>query len=179
MRAKRAKTSKYIAVKESPIHSNGVFARSFIRKGTRIIEYVGEKITKRESDRRAQELYARHRKDRSCGAVYIFRLNRWHDVDGDVPYNTARLINHSCDPNCETDIIRDRIWIIATRDIKKGEEITYNYGYDLEEYEDHPCNCRTERCVGYIAEEDLWPKLKKLLANRRQKKSWKQKSKNN
>ena len=70
------------------------------------------------------------------------------DIDGNVKYNTARFINHSCDPNCETDVIRGHIWVIALRDIKKGEELAYNYNYEYEDYEDHKCRCGSNRCVG-------------------------------
>jgi len=99
-------TSPYITVKKSSIHSVGVFSRKNISKGTRIIEYVGDMITKKESDRRADIPLQKNEKDSEHGAVYIFQLNKRYDIDGYVPYNTARLINHSCNPNCETDIIR-------------------------------------------------------------------------
>jgi len=161
-------TSPYIEVKRSRIHGTGVYAKKDIPKGTKIIEYVGEKITKKESERRAELHLERHKKNKEeAGAVYIFELNKKYDIDGDVPWNTAKWINHSCDPNAETMIINGHIWIIATRDIKKGEEITYNYGYDLENYEDHPCHCGAKNCVGYIVGEEHWPKLKKLLKKKR------------
>ncbi len=156
-------TSPYIVVRNSVIHGRGVFAKCDIPKGTRIIEYVGERVTKAESDRRGKALLENHKKNTNIGAVYLFELNKRHDIDGNVPYNTARFINHSCDPSAETDIIRGKIWIIAIRDIKKGEEIFYNYGYGIDDYEDHPCQCRTNRCVGYIVSEDYWPKLRKKL----------------
>ena len=156
----RRTTSPHIKIKESRIHSIGIFAKKDIPKGTRIIEYVGEKIGKTESDRRANTPLEKNKKDSDYGAVYIFNLNKRHDIDGNVPYNTARFINHSCDSNCETEIIRGRIWIIALRDIKKGEELAYNYNYDLEDYEDHECRCGSNRCVGYILDEDLWLQLR-------------------
>jgi len=165
--------SPYIVVRRSRIHGRGVFAKKFISEGTRVIEYVGDKITKTESDERAQKVLDRHERDSEKGAVYIFTLNNRHDIDGDVYWNTAKYINHSCDPNCETDIIRGRIWIIALRDIEAGEEITYNYGYDYESYEDHPCYCGTSRCMGYILGEDFWPSLKRkrtMERNRRRRK---------
>ncbi|MCR4338048.1 MAG: SET domain-containing protein-lysine N-methyltransferase [Candidatus Omnitrophica bacterium] len=154
-------TSSYITVRTSTIHGRGVFAKQAIPKDTRIIEYNGEKITKAESERRADIPLKRHQKNKNYGAVYIFELNKRHDIDGNVPYNTARYINHSCTPNAEVDIIRGKIWIIALRDIAKGEEIFYNYGYNYDAYEDHRCFCETERCVGYILAEEHWPKLKK------------------
>lgn len=157
-------TSPYIAVRKSKIHGTGVFARKDIPAGTRIIEYVGDRITKRESDRRYQIAWDRAQNGNGNeGIVYIFTLNKRHDVDGSVSWNTAKYINHSCDPNCETDIIRGHIWIIAIRDIMRGEEISYNYGYDFDSYEDHPCHCGAENCVGYILAEEHWPKLRRKL----------------
>jgi len=154
-------TSPYIRVRRSKIHGSGVFAKIDIPQGTEIIEYVGEKVTKAESDRRADIPLEKNKKNSDFGAVYIFILNKRHDIDGNVSYNTARFINHSCDPNCEAVICRGHIWIMALRDIKKGEELTYNYGYDFDDYQDHKCLCRTARCVGYILDEEHWPKLKK------------------
>lgn len=152
-----------ITLKKSHIHGTGIYAGVNIPKGTRIIEYVGEKVTKKESDRRAQTPLNNNANNKEMGAVYLFELNKRYDLDGYVEYNTARFINHSCDPNCESEIIRGHIWIISIKDIKKGEEITYNYNYSWEDYEDHPCQCGTERCVGYILNEDAWPKLKQKL----------------
>jgi SET domain-containing protein len=154
-------TSQFIIVKSSLIHGRGVFAKKDIPKGTKIVEYVGKKITKKQAEELVAISIARHKKIRSVGAVYIFELNKKFDIDGDVPYNAARHINHSCDPNCEVDIICGKIWIIALKDIAQGEEIFYNYGYDYEGFEDHPCHCGTNRCVGYIMAEEHWPKLKK------------------
>ena len=162
-------TSPYIVVKNSSIHNKGVFAKKDIPKGTRIIEYVGEKITKAESDRRADKVLEASKKDTTKGAVYIFELNKRYDIDGNVSWNTAGLINHSCDPNCEAEGARGHIWITAIRDIKKGEELSYNYGYDIEDFGDHPCKCGSKKCVGYILAEDQWPKLKRILAKRKKK----------
>ncbi|MDP2815208.1 MAG: SET domain-containing protein-lysine N-methyltransferase [Rectinemataceae bacterium] len=163
-------TSPYIIVRSSRIHHKGVFARMDIPKKTKIIEYVGEKISKKESERRADEVIERAKADKNHGAVYIFDLNRRRDIDGNVPYNTAKYINHSCHPNCEIHDLYGHIWIVALRDIRKGEEISYDYGYDYESYEDHPCLCGTEVCVGYIV-------AKKHRARIRRKKY--QKSRNN
>jgi uncharacterized protein len=151
-------------LKKSPIHSTGVFAAQDIAEGTRIIEYVGEKITMKEAGRRFDASQEIHNSDQSSGAVYIFELNQRYSIDGNVPYNTARHINHSCDPNAKTDVIRGKIWIIAIRDIKAGEEITYNYGYDFsDDYKTQPCRCGSERCVGFILHEDLWPQLREAI----------------
>jgi SET domain-containing protein len=160
------KTNTYIVKKKSKIHGIGIYAKKFIPKGTRIIEYFGEKITKAESNRRGPLLVKYAKEHHELGAVYLFELNKRYDIDGHVPYNTAKYINHSCEPNCEVDIIRGHIWTIALRDIVKSEELFYNYGYDdFEGFKDHPCRCGSSRCVGYIMAEEHWPKLEKLLVD--------------
>ncbi|MFP4472389.1 MAG: TrmH family RNA methyltransferase [Candidatus Omnitrophota bacterium] len=156
----RKTTSPYISVRQSVIHGAGVFAKKAIPAGTRIIEYVGEKITKAESDRRADIPLNLSRQDNTKGAVYIFTLNKRYDIDGNVSYNTARFINHSCAPNAEAQLVHGHIWIVALTDIKKGQEITYNYNYDFDNHEDHPCRCGSPNCVGYILAEEHWPKLR-------------------
>jgi len=154
-------TSPYIGVRKSGIHNKGVFAKKFIPKGTRIIEYIGDKVTKKESDKRADVALDAAEENSSNGMVYIFELNKKYDIDGNVPYNTAKFINHSCSPNCEVDILRGHIWVTAIDDIPKAKELSYNYGYDFDDYQDHPCKCGTPRCVGYIIDESFWPKLYK------------------
>lgn len=163
-----AKTPQKWIVRRSAIHQRGVFARADIPKGSPIIEYVGEKITKAESERRGNALASRAAKTGGA-AVYIFTLNQRYDLDGGKPYNTARLINHSCDPNSEAFIERGRIWIYAKRNIAQGEELSFNYGFDLETWEDHPCRCGTARCIGYILDEKYWPKLKRILKTREER----------
>lgn len=153
-------TSEYILVKNSKIHGSGVFAKTFIPKDTKIIEYVGEVITSEEGDKRSDEQIELSKSNPKLGAVYIFELGDGYDIDGNFDYNTARLINHSCDPNCRFEIADKHIWIIAKRDIQEGEELNYNYGYDFEDYEEHPCRCMSSNCVGYILDEEHWPKLK-------------------
>ena len=145
------------------MHGWGIFAKINISKATRIIEYVGERITKAEADRRGPILVEYAKKHREAGAVYIFVLNKKHDIDGHVSYNTAKYINHSCAPNCEVDIIRGHIWVIALRDIQKGEELFYNYRYDLDTYDEHPCLCQSSSCPGFIVAQEHWSKLRKIL----------------
>ena len=164
-------TSKYIEVRESDIHGTGVFARIKVSKGKKVIEYVGEKITKKESERRSVALIEKNLGSQTDGAVYIFELNKRHDIDGNITGNPARFINHSCEPNCEPNVIKNRIWLISTRKIKEGEELSFNYGFDLDGYEDHECKCGTKKCVGYITAEDNWSKLKKLIAKKKAKKA--------
>jgi len=169
-------TSEYIVVKRSKVHGTGVFAKKNIQKDTNIIEYVGRKITKAESDKISNIHMENHKKNsEDNGAVYIFTLNKKYDIDGQVPWNTAKFINHSCDPNCEAYNKKGHIWISSIKNIKKGEELSYNYGYDLDCYEEHPCRCGSKNCVGYIVAEEDWPKLKKLLAKKKTTKAMKKK----
>ena len=72
------------------------------------------------------------------------------------------FVNHSCEPNCEVEIARGKIWIKSTRAIKKGEELLFSYSYDLEESKDYPCVCGTKKCVGSILDKYYWPVLAKL-----------------
>jgi uncharacterized protein len=157
----KPKNSKYIEVRNSPIHGTGIFAACDISKGKKIIEYIGKKISKDEAEKIAETQFEKGEKG-SEGHVYIFEVNDDYDLDGNIPENTARFINHSCNPNCETEQDeKDKIWIIALRDIKKGEELSYNYCYDLDSYEEHPCRCGSKNCIGYIVAEKYWGKLEK------------------
>lgn len=165
--------SDYCEVRNSGIHGRGVFATKKIPNETKIIQYVGEKIGKDESNERGWDQMDRH-KETGEAAVYIFHLDDDWDLDGNVPQNAARLINHSCDHNCEAVIDGDEIWIYATRDIPKNEELVFNYGFDLENWEDHPCICGSDCCPGYIAGRDHWPELEKL---KKKKKAAKAKAK--
>ena len=152
--------------KKSRVHGSGLFASQNIKKGSPIIEYVGDKVTKREGDRRADKQINKAKKYNKNGMVYIFELNKRYDIDGDVPYNHARLINHSCNPNCEVVIDNNRLWISAIKNINKNNELSYNYGYSYDtDYGEHICKCGSSRCVGYILDEDHWPKLKKKKKN--------------
>ena len=148
--------------KKSGVHGNGLFASQNIKKGLKIIEYIGDKVTKREGDRRADKQLNKAIKNQNNGMVYIFELNKRYDIDGSIKYNHARLINHSCNPNCEVVIDNNEIWILAIKKIKKNAELSYNYGYAYDEYYvDHICKCGSSKCVGYILDEDHWAKLKK------------------
>ena len=160
---------KAYKIKKSSIHGNGVFAARDIKEGERIVEYLGEKITKEESNRRGLEQEEKA-KQTGEGAVYIFELDEEYDIDGNFEYNDARFINHACETNCEAENIDGHIWIVATRDIEKGEEILYNYGYALEHFFEHPCRCGKPNCVGYIVAVEDRLKLKKILARKKKKK---------
>ena len=152
-------------LKKSKIHGIGVVASQDIKKNTKIIQYIGEKINKKEGDRRSAERIKKYLNKKNEGSVYIFELNNKFDIDGAPLYNKARYINHSCNPNCEVDIIDNQIWIISIKKIKKGEELNYDYGYpfDKDDYKDHICKCRSKKCIGYIISQDDWSKYKKFL----------------
>ncbi|WP_051945552.1 SET domain-containing protein-lysine N-methyltransferase [Verrucomicrobium sp. BvORR106] len=156
--------NEWYVVRNSQIHGRGLYARKDIPKDTWIVEYVGERVDKDESDRRANALLD-SAKESGGARVYMFILNDEWDIDGNVSWNTARLMNHSCEPNVEAQTWDEQeIWFVALHDIKKGEELTFNYGFDLECWEDHPCLCGKASCVGYIAGDDYWPALKKKVA---------------
>ena len=152
--------------KKSHVHGSGLFAVQNIKKGSKIIEYIGDKVTKKEGDKRADKQIKQYKKNKNNGMVYIFELNKLYDIDGSVSHNHAKLINHSCNPNCEVEIINNEIWISAIKNIKKYTELSYNYGYSYDtDYVDHVCKCGSSKCVGYILDEDHWPKLKKKKKN--------------
>lgn len=142
-----AKGSKRVLPKlfvgTSAIHGDGLFARERIRKGRRIIEYKGEKIP-------AGEGATRFRGDEEL--TYIFNLSDKYDVDGSLNGNEARFANHSCDGNAYADIINNRIWFIAERDIEEGEEITFDYRLQGDEL--YPCVCGAGECRGYMNDSD-------------------------
>tara|TARA_Y100001970_G_scaffold293950_1_gene444997 strand:- start:1911 stop:2399 length:489 start_codon:yes stop_codon:yes gene_type:complete len=158
-------------VKKSYVHGSGVFATESIPKGSKIIEYIGEKITKSEGDKRSEKRIKRYLHSKKTGSVYIFELNKKYDIDGSPSYNKARYINHSCSPNCEVEINRGHIWIVSIKNIKKGDELNYDYGYefDKDDYKDHECRCGSKNCIGYIISSDDWVKYKKFLKNKRKK----------
>jgi len=147
--------SDLVQFKPSTIHGMGAFAAAPIVKGTLVIEYTGERISKAESLRRCE-----------AENWFIFALDDTHDLDGAVGWNPARFINHSCAPNCDAELMDGRIWIVARRDILPGEEITFNYGYDLESYREHPCACGARECVGFIVAEELKEEVRRRESRR-------------
>jgi SET domain-containing protein len=167
---------KLCEVRVSDIHGRGLYATEDIEEGTDIIQYVGEKITKKESTRRALEWEEKAR-ETGDGLVYIFELDEKYDIDGRLGDNPARYMNHSCDGNCEAVNCEGEIWITAIRDIEKGEELVYDYGYDMEHFMDHPCRCGSDNCIGYIVREDQREKVKKLLKSKKKKRGKKNKAK--
>jgi SET domain-containing protein len=120
--------------KRSKLHGWGVVAVTPITKNTRIIDYAGERISHQESLRRERQYMKR-------GEIWCFQINRRWVRDAAVGGNLARFINHSCQPNCYVHIMGDTIWIRAARNIKAGEELTYDYCTDGEG--SIRCRCRT------------------------------------
>lgn len=156
-------TTPWAEVRGSVIHGRGMYASQRIPRGTRVIEYVGERITQGEANRRdAVRLERKERGDDGC--VYLFEVNRRALIDGDVEWNTARLINHSCRPNCEPQNIRGRIWIVALKNIPAGTELTYDYGFEFDNWRDHPCRCGQTGCAGYIVGKAHRRRVRRILA---------------
>lgn len=154
--------SPWIRTDRSSIHGSGVYALVPIPEGTRVIEYLGERITKAVALRRERERLDRQRRG-DDGCVYIFELNKRHDLDGRTKGNVARLINHSCAPNCRSETIRGHIWIIAQRDIPAGEELTFDYGYGYDEWRLHPCRCGAKGCLGFIVNAAQRWRVRRIL----------------
>ena len=133
-------------IKKSKIDKNGLYANQNIKKGVRIIEYKGKIISTKKS-----ETCSKFDNDK---AIYLFNINKRYDLDGDFKFNIARLINHSCDPNCEVFGEGLKVWVYAMRDIKAGEELSYDYGFSFDEnFKNYPCKGKSKNCVGYIVRE--------------------------
>ncbi len=145
---------KLYKIKKSKIDKNGLYANKDIKKGTRIIEYKGKIISINRS--------ANDPKFDNEKAIYLFNINKRYDLDGDFKFNTARLINHSCNPNCEVTGVGLKIWVSAIKDIKKNEELSYDYGFSFDkDYKDYPCRCGSKKCIGYIVREGSRWRIKK------------------
>ena len=148
-----------IVTRRSAIHGNGMFAAADIPAGTRLIQYKGKLLTHAESD----ELYG---DGADTGHTFLFSLNDDYVIDANQQGNSARWINHGCAPNCEAWVEGRRIFLYALRDIPQGEELTYDYGFDVDCYQDHPCRCGAPGCVGYIVSRKQWPELQERLRGR-------------
>ena len=148
--ASRKAAEPMFELRKSGIQGRGAFATRRIRKGTRIIEYIGERISSEEGDERYDDsAMGRHH-------TFLFSLDDGTVVDAAVGGNDARFINHSCDPNCEAVIEKGHIYIDALRTIQPGEELGYDYAY--ERSDDHTeddeklykCKCGSDNCRGTI-----------------------------
>jgi SET domain-containing protein len=155
--ASTSASSPYFAVRNSRIHGRGVFAARKIPAGTRILEYGGERISWKEACRR-EDL-----KPADCFHTFFFSLQDGRIIDGGSEGNDARWINHSCEPNCEAQEEDGHVYIHALRDIRRGEELNYDYGLVMEQRHTpalkraYACLCGTPSCRGTL----LAPKRKK------------------
>ena len=142
-------TSRF-EIRPSPIHGTGAFATRRIRKGTRLIEYAGERLTPSEADERYPD------DDGAEQHTFLFAIDDDVVIDAGVNGNDARWINHSCDPNCDAVVDGGRIWIETIRAIAAGEELAYDYALALEEPHTpeaerrFPCHCGAASCRGTL-----------------------------
>ena len=144
------KNRKRFSARSSAIHGRGVFALQSLRKGARVVEYTGERISHREADRR-------HASTRGWSPhTMLFIADKKTVIDATREGNSARWINHSCSPNCEAVDDEGRIYIEAIRDIRSGEELTYDYNLLLEEphtpaaKREYSCRCGERCCRGTL-----------------------------
>jgi uncharacterized protein len=146
--AVRKNSPRPFEVRRSKVHGRGVFATRSIRKGTRLIEYIGEIIDEDEADRRYPWV------DDEPHHTFLFRLEDGSVIDAGPRGNAAKYINHSCDPNCEAVEDDGRIFIEAIRGVRKGEELVYDYHFILDEPHSvankklYPCYCGARQCRG-------------------------------
>ena len=138
----------FIKVRHSRIHGNGVFAARKIPAGTRIIEYQGKRITEKQAEKRfGQDPENPHH-------TFFFSLDSGKLIDGGDEGNDARWINHACEPNCEAQEEKGRVYIHALRDIRRGEELSYDYGLVIDERltkavkAAYACRCGAAECRG-------------------------------
>ena len=151
---------KLYKVRRSKIDNFGLYASKDIKKGTKVIEYKGKVITRKEAEENPK-----YDNDK---AIYLFNLNKRFDLDGDFKFNTARLINHSCNPNCEVTGAGLKVWVHAIKDIEKGEEFSYDYGFSFDEdYRNYPCRCGSKNCCGFIVREGSRWRIKIRKKNKR------------
>lgn len=145
-------TQPWFEIRRSAIQGRGAFAVRSIPKGTRIIEYTGERITHKQADKRYDdEAMGRHH-------TFLFIATQRTVVDARLTGSEAKYINHSCDPNCEAVIDGGRIFIEAVKNIRPGVELSYDYSYGRDGTETpaderrYRCLCGKKKCRGSILE---------------------------
>jgi uncharacterized protein len=165
--AKADRLENYFEVRSSSIQGMGVFALQRIPKGTRIVEYTGERVSHEEADARYDEDAMEH------PHTVLFTVDKKTVIDAGVGGNAARFINHSCSPNCEAVTDQGRIFIDALDDIQPEEELTYDYHleysgrYRAEWRERYACHCGSFACQGTM----LLPKPRRVRKPRQEKPS--------
>jgi len=141
---------RYLKVKRSRLAGLGVFTTRDVPKGTLLLEYLGERIS---HDEAGERYYAAKEPD---AFVLLFTVDRKVVIDGGVGGRAARYVNHSCEPNCEADEQDGRVFIKALRDIRPGEELSYDYGLIIDERytpklkAEYPCWCGARNCRGTL-----------------------------
>jgi hypothetical protein len=161
-----AKPEPSYEVRRSGIHGRGVYATRRIARGTRIVEYLGERISHGEADARYEA------KGQDDGHTFLFVVDDVVVIDAGVDGNAARFINHSCDPNCETVIEGGRVFIEAARTIRPGEELGYEYGLtwestdDPDELANYACRCGAAGCRGTMLDPVPLDRKKKRSAGK-------------
>lgn len=138
-----------LAVKRSSA-GLGLFAGEAIPRKACVIEYTGVLLTPEEYQ--------------ASNSRYLFDVGRNKTIDGAPRWNKARYINHSCRPNCDIEIQKGRVFIQARRNIKPGEELSYDYGFDFADWREHPCRCGATECVGYIVKRAQRWRVRRALA---------------
>lgn len=145
----------YLIVKSSDIHAAGCYTTRAIRKGQRLCEYDGPRMEKKEADKRYAD---RH-------VTYLFGYGEAdHVIDG---FGTAMFMNHCCEPNCETQEVEERIFVVALRDIKAGEELVYEYNLWDSDDATQDCFCGKPKCCGTMFSPAEVERRAKLAAKRR------------
>lgn len=171
---RRAKTpitrqpkNEWFVARRSPVHGIGCFARKFIPEGTRIAEYVGERLTHKEADKRYEDA------DPDDNHTFLFIADRRTVIDATRGGNDSRFINHSCDGNCTSETEKGRVFIETIKDIQKGEELGYDYQIPRDKADPpdvdvtYACRCGSPKCRGSM----LWPPMKKKAKKKSAKKA--------
>ena len=165
----RSEPNEFYEVRKSGVHGYGGFAKKDLKKGTRITEYLGDRISHKEADQR----YEDH--DESDNHTFLFIVDKRTVIDAGVGGNNARFINHQCDPNCESTIEKGHVWIETIRDVKAGEELGYDYqiGREKDDPENvdeiYACRCGSPKCRGTMLWPAKRPEPRKMKARKKKK----------
>ncbi|HEY2681911.1 MAG TPA: SET domain-containing protein-lysine N-methyltransferase [Steroidobacteraceae bacterium] len=152
MKRPNAPRGPLFEVRHSAVHGHGVFALRRIRKGTTVLEYLGERLTHQQADERYAD------KDAEDNHTFLFTVDEHTVIDAGVNGNEARFINHGCDPNCQSTMLKKRIFIEAIRSIQPGEELCYDYQIqrdadDADNVDEvFACRCGAAKCRGSMLE---------------------------
>jgi uncharacterized protein len=147
-----------LVIRPSRIHAAGVFTTAPIRKGSRVVEYSGPRLSPEEANR----LYD------GAARTYLYGLEDGKTViDGE---GMGAYLNHSCDPNCEVDELKNRVWILAIRNIAAGEELLWDYNlYDDDD--PAPCHCGSAKCRGTMYSREWMAKLRRAARKKAEKRA--------